>query len=206
MLCLALLIGGFPNAFAGKKKGPITPEIRPDMLAEVPGLQIQKAQKPCDNWAWWAAVQSTYEQQNLPLPQAFFVDHADGGACLNDDHPLTMYDVASGATGEYTSPVNGRRYHSEVTLGQTAVPVAMIIGALRAGRPLIMEWRKHPFVVQGIVFDDRVFPGDQHQFQAKELHLINPANGDKVKLALDDDAAVRDIVGVMDVVITEMKK
>jgi hypothetical protein len=192
--------------FAGDKKpkGPINPQVHPDMLVEIPGLEVQKAQKPCDNWAWWAAVQSTFEQQNLPLPQSFFVDRSDGGACLNDDHPLNLYDVASSSTGDYELP-NGKAFHSEVALGKTPVPAPMIVNALRAGRPLVMVWQNHPYVVQGIVFDDEVYPNQQHEFLPKELHLINPADGKPVKLTLDDDT-LKDIVGVMDVVITPTKR
>jgi hypothetical protein len=203
--CALLLLAATPLSAKDKKKGPISPEIRPDMLVEVPGLEIAKAQKPCDNWAWWAAVQTTFEQQNVPLPQSYFVDRADGGACLNEDHPLTLYDVATSIPGDYALP-NGRRFHAEAKLGDTAVPAAFIVSALRAGRPLIMSWRKRPFIVQGIVFDDHVFPGDQHQLQPKELHLINITNGEAVKLALDDDDATADIVGVIDITVSEIKK
>jgi hypothetical protein len=192
-------------ALAGSKsKGQVTPEIHPDMLVEIPGLEVEKVQKPCDNWAWWAAVQSVFEQQNLPLSQSFFVDRSDGGACWNnDDHPLNLYDVASAATGDYALP-NGRRFHSEVSLGPTAVPAPMIVKALRAGRPLVMVWQKRPYVVQGILFDDKVFPGGQHSFFAKEVHLIDPTDGKPVKLTLDEQN-VGEVVGVMDVVITQTK-
>lgn len=173
------------------------------MLVEVPGLEVQKAQKPCDNWAWWAAIKSIFEQQNLSLPQSYFVDRSDGGACLNDDdHPLNLYDVASSASGDYAQP-DGRRFHSEVALGQTAVPAPMIVSALRAGRPMLMVWNKRPYLIQGILFDDYVYPGPQHSFVAKELRLINPASGEKVKLALDNQTA-SEITGTLDIVITEV--
>lgn len=192
-------------AFADKKPKGAQPVVHPDMLVEIPGLEIQKAQKPCDNWAWWAAVKAIFEQQNLPLPQSYFVDHADGGACLNDDdHPLNLYDVASSSSGDYALP-NGRRFHSEVSLGHTAVPAPMIVFALRAGRPVLIVWNKRPYLVQGILFDDYVYPGPQHSFIAKELRLINPATGESVKLALDDQA-VSDIAGTLDIVITEVNR
>jgi hypothetical protein len=192
-------------AFADKKPKGAPAEVHQDMLVEVPGLEIQKAQKPCDNWAWWAAVKAIFEQQNLPLPQSYFVDHSDGGACLNnDDHPLNLYDVASASSGDYALP-DGRRFHSEVSLGQTAVPVPMIVAALRAGRPLLIVWNKRPYLIQGILFDDYVYPGPQHSFVAKELHLINPANGERVKLALDNQA-VSEIAGTLDIVITELNR
>lgn len=203
--CALLLLFAVTPTAAKNKKGPINPQIRPDMLVEVPGLEVAKAQKPCDNWAWWAAVQTIFEQQNVPLSQAYFVDRADGGNCFNDDHPLTLYDVATETAGDYALP-NGRRFHAEAKLGDSAVPAAFIVSALREGRPLIMSWRKKPFIVQGIVFDDHVFPGDQHQLQPKELHLINITSGEPLKIALDDDDATAEIAGVLDVTVLEIKK
>lgn len=199
LICLLLCSA----AFADKKPKGAHPIVHPDMLVEVPGLEVQKAQKPCDNWAWWAAIKSIFEQQNLSLPQSYFVDRSDGGACLNDDdHPLNLYDVASSASGDYAQP-DGRRFHSEVALGQTAVPAPMIVSALRAGRPMLMVWNKRPYLIQGILFDDYVYPGPQHSFVAKELRLINPASGEKVKLALDNQTA-SEITGTLDIVITEV--
>jgi len=203
VLACALLLAT-PLMHAGKKKGQVNPEIHPDMLVEIPGLEVEKAQKSCDNWVWWAAVQTVLEQQNLPLKQSFFVDRSDGGACLNDDHPLNLYDVAGSVSGDYALP-NGDRFHAEAALGKTAVPVPMIVGALRAGRPMIAVWRQKPYIVQGILFDDRIYPGAQHTFIAKELHLISPANAEAVKVTLDDDST-GDINGVMDVTVTELKR
>jgi hypothetical protein len=189
---------------ADKKKGAVSPEIHPDMLVEIPGLEVVKAQKPCDNWAWWAAVQSIFEQQNLPLTQSYFVDRSDGGACLNDDHPLNLYDVASSLAGDYSLP-NGRAFHCEVALGKTAVPIPTIVSALRDGRPMLIVWQKRPYIIQGVLFDDRAYSNGQHSFLGKELHLINPADAKPVKLALDDDS-LTDITGVMDAVVTELKR
>ena len=92
-----------------------------------------------------------------------------------------------------------------MALGKTAVPIPTIVSALRDGRPMLIVWQAHPYLIQGVLFDDRIYPGAQHTFIGKELHLINPADAKPVKLALDDDS-LADITGVMDAVVTELKR
>jgi hypothetical protein len=201
---LALLLALCANsAVAGKKKvkGPLNPETHPDLLVEVPGLHVDKAAKPCDNWAWWAAVHAILERQKVQLSQEWFVDHNDGGACLDDDHLLSIDQVASGVTGDYLLD-DGRRVHLEAKVGPQPLPVEMMIAAVRQGRPLLMSWKARPYVVEAIGFDEDVYPGGQRSFTPRVLEVINPADGKQEKLPVTDELAGQ-IGGVIDIVTSE---
>jgi hypothetical protein len=153
-------------------------------------------------WAWWAGVHAVLEQQKVPLSQSWFVEHNDGGACLNDDdHPLTLEQVASGTTGDYLLD-DGRKVHVEAKLGPQNLPVEMIIAAVRVGRPVLLSWKSKPFVVEAIGFDEEVYPGGQRSFTPRTLELVSPVDGKREKLPVTDELAGQ-ISGVMDIVVSE---
>lgn len=176
-------------AFAADKKSPTGyPTRHNDLLVDIDGLTVATPEHNCENWAWAAALQTVLRAQKVELPQSHWVDRANGGRC--EDAAPTLEETARLIEPEYRGE-GGARFHvtTKVITGAPRV-LDELITSLDAGRPVLVYWRAHAYVLQGILYDEAVYPTGNKLYEARELRLLDPATpGRTVKFVRDTDNA-----------------
>lgn len=188
------------TAFAADKKSSTGyPTRHTDLLVDIEGLTVAAPQQKCENWAWAAALQSVLRAQKIDLPQSYWVDRASGGRC--EDAAPTLEETARLLEGELHNQ-DGDRVHVSTRLidGAPRVLDELLVN-LGAGRAALIYWRSHAYVLQGVLYDEAVYPSGNKLYEARELRLLDPAApGSASKFVRGSDKA-EDIDGVLIVTV-----
>ena len=194
-----------------------------DQVAEIAGVSLARAGQSCINWAWAAALEAALRQQKVELSQSFWVQKLNGGEiCLDrpvivhesgrrtapdDVQPADLALLASGISGDYTLD-DGRKFKlaARSSAGLPAAPDALIADA-RAGRPSLLFWHNHAYLLYSITYDELIYPTGQREFITRQFKLLDPLeDGEKQKVSFvigQDDLA--DIEGVVEVTATAIE-
>lgn len=174
VLIVVLLALCAPVSFAGKKKiKGLSLRQNPDQHAELRNLPSIVAKQKCENFAWAAGVETILRMQGVSLDQSYWTDKINGGAlCLPSIGDPD--NVASKMSGDYVLP-SGKKVHIEATYRPGApdssdhvlVPIAL-------GRPYLVWWKGHAYVVTGVVWDEYIYPNGQKEIVVREMQLIDP--------------------------------
>lgn len=184
------------TAFAADKKSPTGyPTRHGDLLIDIDGLTVATPERNCENWAWAAALQTVLRAQKLELPQSHWIDRANGGRC--EESAPALDETARLFESEYRNE-DGTRLHVTIQLISGAPRVIdELLTSLAAGRPVLLYWRSHAYVLQGILYDEAVYPTGNKLYEARELRLLDPAAPDSpVKFVRGSDNP-EDINGVL---------
>lgn len=184
--------------------------VNPDQVAEIAeaAQQFARAERPCANYGWAAAVQTLLQGTGVTLTQDQWVTKVSGGAkCLLsvDDYSV----MTQGVEGEYALG-NGRRVRIR-TLVQGGAPtiVDSLIVQLRAGRTYIVLWNDKAYLLGGILYDDHMRSYTSHTYLVKELRLVDPMvapgkPGRTVVFKREKDNA-NEILGLIALSVTELQ-
>jgi len=197
LLLLPLLAG------AGSKKG-FTPFRRPNLSVEIASLEPAVASQNCENFAWAAALQTLLTVDHVELGQQYWTDKLSGGGC--QDQPFALAELPRAMDGEYTLPTaEGARKARLTTTVVAGVPALLdiVIAGLKSGRPALLVWKQHPYVLTGILYDELIYPNGQTTFELRELRLLDPAAVAKRRVSfvagVDDGD---DIAGLLTIAVT----
>lgn len=172
-LCLFVLLVFSLTAFADKKSPTGYPTRHGDLLIDIEGLAVTAPERNCENWAWAAALQTVLRAQKVELPQSHFVDRANGGRC--EDSEPTLEETDRLIEREYRNEDGTRlRVTTKLISGAPRV-IDELLTSLAAGRPVLLYWRSHAYVLQGILYDEAVYPTGNKLYEARELRLLDPA-------------------------------
>lgn len=154
-----------------KKPGGLTP--LGTKTEEISGLSVPAPGQRCENWAWMAAVQAMMATQGITYAQDALADKAYGGTVCVDTEP-SLEQISLWLDGDYQLD-DGAKF-SVKTIRVTGAPTNIddLIMNLRQQRPMLLVWKKHAYVLAGIVYDDYLHPTGAHRFEVQELHLIDP--------------------------------
>lgn len=172
--CITLLCVLCPTRVAAQKKSPPFSLTQiPNQTAAIRNLPFVVAQQKCENWAWAAALEMSLLKQGVPLRQNFWTDKVNGGAlCLPSAG--TMELLAKQVEGEYVLP-DGRKFRLDVHFTNSAPNASdSIIVPIALGRPTILYWRGHAYLVEAATWNEFVYPSGQKYMQITELTLIDP--------------------------------
>jgi hypothetical protein len=157
------------------------------------------AQK-CENWSWAAGVETILRTVDVPLDQHYWVQKSDGGeVCRESLAPLEQ--LARVINGEYVLD-DGRKVRLEAryTVGAPVNLDAIILG-LRGGRPALLLWKGHAYILYGVVYDEYVAPTGHRLFDIREIKLVDPLYDDERRLVsfVRDRDDLADIGGTFEV-------
>jgi len=185
--CFGLILLTALAAAGGAKKQVPTTIVHPGLVAEVEGLKVTAAEQNCANYAWAAALDTVLRAQQIDLGQDYWADRVTGARC--EDNAPALEDTARLVEGEYGTM--GAQVRVTTTL--IAGPPRLLDGilmSLKQGRPAILYWRSHPYVLEGVLYDEAVYPTGNKLFEARELRLRDPlAPGAEVKFVRNKDDA-----------------
>jgi hypothetical protein len=172
VVMLLLLLGA--SAMAGKKPPRANLVKLPAASAAIESLMVPKAEQKCPNWAWATAIEVMLTRQDVSnMPQSYWVTKAGGGeVCI--ESPVALDDLKELVEGDYVLP-SGNNVHFEGVVNKGAPKdVGYLIKSVREGRPLLVIWNDRPLVLQGITFDEYIYPNNQRMFEARQLTLVDP--------------------------------
>jgi hypothetical protein len=157
---------------AAKKKG-IPLLLNVGVMAELPSPPAASVAQKCENWAWAAGVEAILRIQDVPLDQHYWVLKSDGGeVCLESLAPLEQ--IARVINGEYVLDDSRKvRLEARYAVGSPANLDSIILG-LRAGRPALLVWKGHAYILYGVVYDEYISPTGHRFFDIRELKLVDP--------------------------------
>jgi len=176
---------------------------RPGQLVDVPTLTVTVAAQRCRDWAWAAALDTVLGVQGVKRGQKYWISKLHGGELCDDDFNR-FEDLPRLIEGEYAREDGSKvRVSAGYTIG-APTNVDNLIVSLQHGRPLILFWKAHAYVLAGMVYDEYVAPSGQRIFEVREMKLRDPyLSGGKQFLTFvkgTDDA--NDINGLMQVTVT----
>jgi hypothetical protein len=184
------------TAFSADKKSPTGyPTRHGDLLVDIEGLAVATPERNCENWAWAAALQTVLRAQKLELPQSHWVDRANGGRC--EDSAPTLDETKRLIEREYRDE-DGTRLHITTKLIPGAPrTIDELLTSLAAARPVLLYWRSHAYVLQGILYDEAVYLTGNKLYEVRELRLLDPAApGSPIKFVKGSDDS-EEINGVL---------
>jgi len=166
---------------AAKKKPQIPLLVNAGVTAELASPPAVSVAQKCENWAWAGGVETILRTENVPLDQHYWVQKSDGGEiCLESLAPLEQ--IARVLNGEYVLD-DGRKVRLEAryTVGSPVNLDSIILG-LRGGRPALVVWKGHAYIVYGLVYDELISPTGHRIFDIRELKLVDPFYDDDRRL------------------------
>lgn len=204
---LAVMIAATIGAVAqSKPKVSFSLTQIPDQWAQVRGIPEVIASQKCENWAWAASVEAILKKENLPLDQKFWIDKLNGGSVCQPTVGPPEY-LPRIVDGNYTLP-DGRKFKLESHYYEGApTSTDRLLVPLALGRPYILWWKQHAYLVTGALWNEYIYPSGQKQMEMKEITLLDPyVTGEKrkTKFVAGTDSSM-DICGMMEVIVTPIE-
>ncbi len=199
---LASLLCVAPGLLFGKGKARTTYQLIPNQQAIIAHPTVARAQRPCENWAWAAALDSLLRAKQAATGQEYQVLRLFGGDLCTE--VKSYAELAEKISHEYTMP-DGRRFLLQANYAEGA-PASLepLIAAMKEQHPLMLIWKHHPYVMVGVLYDEYVALNGSRLFKLKELRLVDPVEGTNLSFVPDkDDPALID--GVMNVTVTTLQ-
>ncbi len=169
---MLLLVLTAPASAGKKPKGAPLARL-PGQSAEIAKLAVSNPAQKCQNWAWAVAIETMLQAQKVPLKQNFWVQKVNGSEICVDGLPA-LEVLAHAISGRYVLE-DGRkvRLESSYMSGAPTTPDDLI-APLRQGKPLLLFWKAHAFVLCAVVYDEYIYPNGQRMFQIQEMKLLDP--------------------------------
>jgi hypothetical protein len=208
IITLALLAAGCATALHAQSKPKTSFSLTqvPDQWAQVRGVPDVIASQKCENWAWAAGVETILKTSNMQLEQKYWIDKLNGGSVCQPTVGPPEY-LPRVVDGDYTLP-DGRKFKLESHYYEGApTSTDRLLVPLALGRPYILWWKQHAYVVTGALWNEYIFPNGQKHIEMKEISLLDPyVEGEKrkTKFVAGTDSSM-DIGGMMEVIVTPVQ-
>jgi hypothetical protein len=179
LMLVLLLVGA---AWAEKKKPTPQPTLlaRPNQAVDIRGLKVPEPAQKCENFGWAAGLELMLRLQGVKLDQKYWITKIEGGE-LCQEQLRRMDELAQAVDGEYQLDSGPKvRLKTTYTQGAPAVLDEMIV-AIREGSPWLLVWKGHPYLVDGLLYDEYIGPNNARIFMVREIKLLDP-------LVAQDDA------------------
>jgi hypothetical protein len=155
-----------------KKPQGATLLARPNQIVDINGLKMPELAQKCENFGWAAGVELILRMQGVSLDQKYWVTKMDSGeVCQQQLRP--MDELAQVIDGEYLlDPGRKVRLKAKYTHGAPTVLDDMIV-SIREGSPWLFVWKGHPYLVDGLMYDEFIGPNNARIFMVKEIKLLD---------------------------------
>ena len=158
---------------ADKPQAQPTLLARPNQMVDINGLKPPQPAQNCENFGWAAGLELMLRLQGVQLDQKYWITKTEGGElCQSQLRPLD--ELAQAVNGEYLlDPGHKVRLETRYTRGAPAVLDDMIV-SIREGSPWLFVWKGHPYLVDGLMYDEYIGPNNARIFMVKEIKLLDP--------------------------------
>lgn len=174
--CLLLLLANTMAISASPQKRASLIKLDPATV-QIAGLELLKPKQPCRNWAWASVVELMLAKQKVTLSQTELILKSNlGELCI--ETPVDFKAIGKVVDGDYVLDDGSKVQVESVIIGGAPTDVGYLIDSVKQGRPLLMLWRGRPVVLQGLEYDEYIYPNNQRMYEARKLTLLDPL-GDK---------------------------
>lgn len=145
---------------------------RPNQAVDINGLKVPAPAQKCENFGWAAGLELLLRMQGVALDQKYWITKLEGGELCRELRPLQ--ELAETVNGEHQMN-DGHRVQLQLkyTKGAPAVLDDLIV-SVREGSPWLLAWKGHPYLVDGLVYDEFLGPNNARIFIMKEIKLLDP--------------------------------
>lgn len=146
---------------------------RPNQAVDINGLKVPQPAQKCENFGWAASLELILRMQGVALDQKYWVTKLEGGElCQEQLRPIE--ELAQAVDGEYQLDSGSKvRLKLKSTVGAPTVLDDLIV-SIREGSPWLFVWKGHPYLVDGLVYDEFIGPNNARVFIMKEIKLLDP--------------------------------
>lgn len=190
-------------AAAKDNKGMPTLYKLADQVAEIAGLTVPQAKQQCANWAWAAVVEAVLTHQQVALPQELWVMRAHGGEVCVEAAP-DFERITRAVSGEFVLD-DGRKLRLTSRYRPGApTNIGELASTLKLGRPPVVFWRGHAYLLQGAAYDEYIYPNAQRLYVVQRLTLLDPFQiGEKQRVEfINSGDAAAELDGILELEIT----
>lgn len=193
------------SALSARAQVPL--QMRPGQFVEVPTFTATVAAQKCKDWAWAAALETVLRLQEIKVGQRDWITKLRGGELCDDDFSR-FEDLPRLIDGEYVREDGSKARVSATYLAGAPTNVADLIVAMRQGRPLILFWKGHAYLLCGLVYDEYIAPNGQRIFEVREMKLRDPyfAGGKQFLTFVKGTDDANDLNGLMQVTVTPVEQ
>jgi hypothetical protein len=183
-------------------------QMKPGQVAEVPAFSPAIAEQKCKNWAWAAALETVLRLQGVTLGQRELVTRQQGGEVCDDDFNR-FEELPKLVEGEYAREDGSKVRVSASFHAGAPTNVDLLIDSMRRGRPLVLFWKGHAYLLCAVIYDEYIAPSGQRIFEVRQMELRDPyvAAGDERFVTFvkgTDDTS--DIDGLMQVSVRPVEE
>jgi hypothetical protein len=182
-------------AIAGKKLGVSLTKL-PTATVEIKSLKVPHPKQSCPNWAWAAAVEMMLGIQGVDIKQTDWVLKANAGEVCIESAPL-LENIKRVVEGNYVQP-DGSKIHITGIVTTDVSDVGYLIASLRDGHPLLILYAGRVLVLQGMLYDEYIYPNNQRMYEVVKMTMLDPLGGDPVIFDKSTDEPAR-VQGVFEV-------
>ncbi len=169
-----LLIGLLAGVVWAEDKPPVVTLLaRPNQVVDINGLKVPEPSQKCENFGWAAGLELMLHMQGVSLDQKYWITKIEGGE-LCQEQLRPMEELAQAVDGEYLLDSGHKvRLKTKYTKGAPTVLDDMIV-SIREGSPWLFVWKGHPYLVDGMMYDEFIGPNNNRIFVVKEIKLLDP--------------------------------
>ena len=170
---LLLIIFLSAAAWAVDKPPAVTLLSRPNQTVDITGLKVPAPAQNCANFGWAAGLELILRMQGVRLDQKYWITKMEGGElCQEQLRPID--ELAQAVDGEYLLDVGHKvRLRTKYSKGAPTVLDDLIV-SIREGSPWLFVWKGHPYLVDGLMYDEFIGPNNNRIFMVKEIKLLDP--------------------------------
>jgi len=199
---MTLLVFAAVSLHAGdkvSKKLQQSYQLKPDQTADLGSLKLITAKQSCENWAVAAGMETMLQAKGVSLDQNFWVMRLNYGEICAD---LPSIDALAKVVNNEFVLEDGRHVRLELQFTPGAPGhVDSIIAGVQEKQVAMLIYRRHPYYISGVTYDEYIGKDGSRLFEIKELRLANTFAG-RPGLAFErerDDAG--EIQGIMTVTV-----
>jgi hypothetical protein len=203
-LLVCLLLATAPSFGGSKPKPGFLKKPGKDFLATP--LAVVPPAETCNNWSWAAAAQSILALDKVSVDQHDLIIKVFGGELCVDDG-LDLQTLGDAVAGEYVlGPKDKMKVVTRVFPAGAPIAAEDLIAAIRRGRPMLLFWKMHAYVVTGATYDEIIGPNGNRIFQIHVLTLLDPMDP-RAEVTFDRDKNdMGELDGAMEFVLFRMKQ
>ncbi len=177
--------------------------LKPDQTADLKETKLVMAKQDCVNWGLAAGLETMLAKQKVPLEQSFWVMRLNYGEVCAPELP-SIEQLSQVVNQDFTLD-DGRHVRLELRFVPGApTDIDSVLVALKSDQPTLLLWRKHPYYLVGVTYDEHIGSTGQRLFEIKELRLADTlARQPAVTFQKGRDNA-DEIGGILSVSVTQL--
>jgi hypothetical protein len=173
VLCL-MGLSTFATAIHGQTDAPPTYSFRPNQRVRVSNLHLRTAQSTDPVATLTSTLETIFDDSKVCCGKNSALEDS-----VRSADPHSLRDVSGKVEGRHLLDDGHPIFvKGELLLPNSSKP-EQLIATLLDNRPLLMQWNSHWYVVDGAVFNERVYDNGLREYFVREILILDPRFSDE---------------------------